>query len=268
MRARVVGAMTRASWHQAKSYRLSLVMQTGGILFMVVPMYFIANALQSTMAGTIGAESEQYFSFLLVGSGALMIGTVALTTLQGAISGGISSGYFESLLMTRASVPSILVGLSSYGILLTGFRALVMIVAGWVLGARVAWSHALPAILILSLVVVVHWGIGLIGSGLVLAFRTAGPLTQIVATISTFFGGVYYPVNAIPSWLRNIADATPLAYGIRALRRVLLQGDGLGSVASDLATLAAMGVVSLIVGAWAFSSALAYARKSGSLSSY
>ena len=68
MSARVVGALARASWHQAKSYRLSLVMQTGGLLFMVVPLFFISTALQSTMAGTIAAESDQYFSFLLVGS--------------------------------------------------------------------------------------------------------------------------------------------------------------------------------------------------------
>ena len=266
--ARVVGAMTRASWQQARSYRLSLVMQTGGMLFMVVPMYFITNALQSTMEKTIAAESGQYFSFLLVGSATLMLATVALTTLQSAISGGISSGYFESLLMTRASVPWILAGLSSYGMLLTAIRVMVMIIAGWLLGANVAWSRAIPAVFVLILVVVVHWGIGLIGSGLVIAFRTAGPLTQIVTTVSIFFGGVYYPVAAIPSWLRNIADATPLAYGIRAVRRVLLQGAGLGAVSSDIAILAAMGVVSLIVGAWAFSWALSYARKAGTLSSY
>ena len=268
MITRVIGALTRASWHQAKSYRLSLALQTVGMLFMVVPLYFITNALQSTMAGTIAAESEQYFSFLLVGSATLMVATVALTTLQGAITGGISSGYFESLLMTRAPVPSILIGLSSYGLLLTALRVLVMIVAGWLFGARVAWSHALPAVFILLLIGVVHWGIGLIGSGLVIAFRTAGPLTQIVTTVSIFFGGVYYPVTAIPSWLRNISEATPLAYGIRAVRRVLLHGDGLSLVAQDVATLAAMGVVSLIVVAWAFSSALVYARSSGTLSSY
>ena len=268
MSARVFGALTRASWFQARSYRLSLAMQVGGMLFMVVPLYFISNALQSTMAGTIAAESEQYFSFLLVGSAALLLATVALTSLQGAISGGISNGYFESLLMTRAPVPSILVGLTSYGMLLTAIRVFVMVVAGWLLGARVAWSNALPAVFILFLLIVVHWGIGLIGSALMVAFRTAGPLPQFVTTVSTFFGGVYYPVSAIPSWLRTIADATPLAYGLRAVRRVLLHGEGLGAVASDLAMLAAMGVVSLTVGAWAFSVALSYARKSGSLSTY
>ena len=268
MTAGAVGALTRASWYQAKSYRLSLVMQVFGLLFTVIPIYFIANALQPTMAGAISAESQEYFSFMLVGSVALMFVTIGISSLQGTIATGISNGYFESLLMTRAPIPALLVGLTSYSLVLASVRASVMIVAGWVLGAPIAWSQAVPALLIIFLLFAVHWGIGLIGAGLIMAFRTAGPLTTIVTTVSIFFGGVYYPVSVIPSWLKNIADATPLAYGLRALRRVLLLGDGLGAVGTDLAVLAAMGVLTLIVGATAFSVALAYAKKAGTLSTY
>ena len=268
MTARAIGALTRASWYQAKSYRLSLVMQVSGLLFTVIPIYFIANALQPTMAGTISAESEEYFSFMLVGSIALMFVTIGVSSLQGTIGTGISNGYFESLLMTRTPIPALLIGLSTYPFLLASIRASVMIAAGWILGAPIAWGRVGPALLIILLLFAVHWGIGLVGSGLIMAFRTSGPLTSIVTTISIFFGGVYYPVSAIPSWLRNIADATPLAYALRALRRVLLLGDNLGAVASDLAILAAMGVVTLIVGAAAFSVALAYAKKAGTLSTY
>ena len=263
-----VGALTRASWYSAKSYRLSLVMQVAGLLFTVIPIYFIANALQSTMAGTIMGESREYFSFMLVGSVALMCVTTAIASLQGTITGGISNGYFEPLLMTRSPVPLLLVGLTSYPLILTTIRATVMLTAGWVLGAPIAWSQVVPALLIILLLFAVHWGIGLVGAGLILAFRTAGPLTQVVTTVSVFFGGVYYPVSAIPSWLKNIADATPLAYGLRALRRVLLLGEGVQDVGSDLAVLAGMGVLTLILGAAAFSVALNYAKKAGTLSTY
>lgn len=268
MTTRAVGALTLAAWHQAKSYRLSLVMQVFGLLLTVIPLYFIANALQPTMAGKISAESAEYFSFMLVGSIALTFVTIGVSSLQGTIATGISNGYFESLLMTRTPVALLLVGLTSYPLILGTIRGAVMIIAGWILGAPIAWSQAVPALLIILLLFAVHWGIGLLGSGLIMAFRTAGPLTSIVTTISLFFGGVYYPVTVIPSWLRNIADATPLAYGLRALRRVLLLGDGLGDVGNDLAILAAMGVVTLVIGAAAFSIALSYAKKAGTLSTY
>ena len=177
------------------------------------------------MAGTISAESQEYFSFMLVGSIALMFVTIGVSSLQGTIATGISNGYFESLLMTRTPIPSLLVGLTAYPLVLASIRASVMVAAGWALGAPIAWSQFVPGLLIILLLFAVHWGIGLVGSGLIMAFRTAGPLTSIVTTISIFFGGVYYPVSAIPSWLKNIADATPLAYGLRALRRVLLLGE-------------------------------------------
>ena len=151
MTARAVGALTLAAWHQAKSYRLSLVMQVFGLVFTVIPIYFIANALQPTMAGSISAESEEYFSFMLVGSIALMFVTIGVSSLQGTIATGISNGYFESLLMTRTPIPALLVGLTTYPLVLASIRASVMIGAGWVLGAPIAWSKVVPALLIIFL---------------------------------------------------------------------------------------------------------------------
>ena len=268
MTGQVIGALVRASWFQARSYRVSMLMQVFGLVITVLPLYFITQALQPTMQGAIARESEQFFSFVLIGSVALMFVTTAMSALPGAIGGGIANGYFESLLMTRAPLPALLAGLSSYGLVLTVVRAAVLVTSGWILGAHIAWSQSLPALLIILLLVVTHWGIGLVASALVLAFRTAGPLTQIFSTLSIFFGGVYYPVSAIPSWLGAISKAMPLAYGLQALRHVWLQGYGLAEVGTELAVLGAMGVAALAIGIVAMDVALKYARKTGTLSAY
>jgi hypothetical protein len=55
---------------------------------------------------------------------------------------------------------------------------------------------------------------------------------------------------------------------LKAFRRVLLQGQSLGDVGSDVTILAAMGVLSLAVGAMAIQMALRYARKAGTLGMY
>lgn len=265
---RTVGALLRASWYQARSYRLSMVMQMGGLIITVIPIYFVTGALQSTMERAISAESDQLFGFVLVGSIALMMITTSMTALQGAVASGISTGYFESLLMTRASVPSIFIGMTSYSMLLTVIRASVMMIAGWAIGASIAWGKILPGLFILALLVAAHWGIGLISTALVIAFRTAGPVTALVTMVSTFFGGVYYPTTSIPSWLGVIAAVTPLAYGLKSLRRVLLQGEGLLAVAPDLAILAGMGVVMLGAGTLAMRASLRYAKRAGTLGTY
>jgi ABC-2 type transport system permease protein len=243
-------------------------MQVFGLLIAVFPLYFVTGALQSTMADAIANESDQLFGFVLIGSIALMLVTSSMTVLPGVIGGGIATGYFESLLMTRASLPAVFVGLTSYGMLLTALRGTVMVVGGWAIGASVAWGQILPGLFILILLIAAHFGVGLMAAALVIAFRTSGPLTTIVTTVSTFFGGVYYPVSSIPSWLGAIATVTPLSYGLRSLRRVLLQGESLSSVAVDLAILAGMGVVIMLLGVLSMRAALTYARRAGTLGMY
>ena len=68
--------------------------------------------------------------------------------------------------------------------------------------------------------------------------------------------------------LAYASSVLPLTYGLRALRRVLLDGASLSMVAGDLVVLLAFSVVLSGLGAWAFSSALRYARRNGALSVY
>jgi len=268
MKPRPIRGLITAGWHTALSYRIQMATSLASLAFTVVPVYFVANALQDLMAKAIVGEGTQYFGFLLLGTVTLSLVTAAVTTLPNAVSGGIASGFFEMLLMSPAPRLSILAGLSAYSILWTLLRGVLTLIAGWFLGARLAWSGVPAALLILMVIVVTHWAIGLIGTALILAFRTMGALPQAVLVVSALFGGTYYPTTKIPSWLQALASFTPLAYGLRALRRVLLEGATFGSVMSDFGVLLAICVGLMTVAVLAFSSSLSYAKRQGSLNLY
>jgi len=102
----------------------------------------------------------------------------------------------------------------------------------------------------------------------VLAFRTAGPLPKGMALLSGLLGGVYYPTQVIPSWLQVLSDSLPLSYGLRALRRVVLQDASFSDVAPDLLVLLAMTTVLFALGTLAIVLALRYARRQGTLAQY
>ncbi|MGQ0649169.1 MAG: ABC transporter permease [Gemmatimonadaceae bacterium] len=263
---RTVFALTRAAWLTAMSYRVQSVISLLTLWITVVPVFFIANALQPTMANAIRNEGQQYFPFMLIGTFAISLISTCVSLLPSAVQGGISSGFFESLLMTRASRLALLGGLSTYPILWSVLRGSLMLGAGALLGARMVWSAVLPALMILALLVVVHWAIGLIGAALVLAFRTTGPLAQAVVVASTLLGGAYYPTSVIPSWIERLSAAVPAGYGLRALRRVLLDGASLASVSSDVMILTGFTAGALLVGMVSFHVALRYARSTGTLS--
>ncbi|MFN8571944.1 MAG: ABC transporter permease [Gemmatimonadaceae bacterium] len=265
---RAIRALVSAAWKTSLSYRMQMATSLASLALTVVPVYFVSNALQSMMANAIAGEGTQYFGFLLLGTVTLSLVTTAVSTLPQAVQGGISSGFFEMLLMSPAPRLNILIGLSGYGILWTSLRGFLTLLAGWVLGARLALSGLPAALLILIVIVVTHWAIGLFGTALVLAFRSMGALPQGVLFLSALFGGTYFPTSKIPSWLQSLSAVTPLAYGLRALRRVLLEGRSMRDVLPDFGVLLAMCVVLLVISSVAFQQSLLYAKRQGSLNLY
>lgn len=266
--SRAIRALVLAAWKTSLSYRVQMATSIASLALTVVPVYFVSNALQGMMANAIAGEGTQYFGFLLVGTVTLSLVTTAVSTLPQAVSGGIASGFFEMLLMSPAPRLHLLIGLSGYGILWTLLRGALTLLAGWALGARLAWSGIPAALVILAVIVVTHWAIGLFGTALVLAFRSMGALPQGVLFLSALFGGTYFPTSKIPSWLQSLSVVTPLAYGLRSLRRVLLEGRSLRDVLPDFGVLLGMCVVLLLISSIAFHRSLLYAKRQGSLNLY
>lgn len=243
---------------------LSLVGVIGG----VIPVYFVAKALQPLMAGVIKSEAHQYFAFVLVGSITFLFIPLAVSSLPSTIMSSVTSGTMEAVLGTPTSMPRMLAGMMSYSFVWTAVRAGLMLLVGWVLGASISWVQLPSALLVLLLIIASYIPIGLISAAAYLAFRTAGPLAMGVMVLSSLLGGVYYPTHVVPSWLEHVSKAIPLTYGLRALRKVLLEGATLGAVRSDVGILLAMTVVLFAIGGWMFATAMQYARRTGSLSYY
>jgi len=261
-------ALVEAQWRVTVSYRLQTLLSFAGLAVTVVPLFFIAQAVQPVMAPAIQAEGASAFGFLLVGSAAIMVVAVALSVIPGALSARIGNGTLEALLSTPAPVPALLAGMCALPLGMAVLQAAVLVTGGWLLGVQVAWASIPLAAVILLVIVAAHLAVGMISGAMVLAFRTAGPLSRLALLTSSLLGGVYYPTHVIPSWLRSVSDVLPLSYGLRALRRVLLQGASLSEVQTDLLILAGEAVGLAAMGGVALVLAFRYARRQGTLSQY
>ncbi len=263
-----VAALVRASWLSAASYRMRMAFSLAALLGSVIPVYFVAGALQPVMAESIRGEGEQYFGFLVVGMVALAFVRTSVGSIPGRIGSGITTGTLEALLSTPTRLPTLLAGLSGFGFVWTAMRASLLLGAAWVLGARVAPSGLAAAFVIVGFIVVAHVPFGVMAGAMVLAFRTSGPIPGLITTLSALLGGVYYPTQVIPSWIQDVSAAFPLTYGLRALRPVLMEGASLENVAADLAVLGLITVVLTVFSSLLFAVAFRYARRSGSLAQY
>ncbi len=265
---RKVLALVRANWLTRASYRIGMLMSFVGILFTIVPFYFIGNALQPVMADKIRTEGTQFFAFLVVGMMAQFFLNSAASAVPEALASGVSTGTLEALLGTPTRVPTLLAGLTGYQFTWAGMHALFVLVVGMVLGVRVAWGGGLLSVAIIALICLSYVPVGIIAGATMLAFRTQGPLPHLAVLATTLLGGVYYPTTVLPEVVREVSVVLPLTYGLRALRRVLLDGLPLGAVAGDLAILTGMTVVGFALSALLFAKALAYARRTGTLAQY
>lgn len=261
-------ALTRAGWRSGLSYRVRTLISVASILVTVLVVYFVSSALQPTMAASIRDQGGVYFGFLIMGMVTYSLVGWAVHELPNSLGSGIRTGTLEALFATPTRLPELLAGLTGYGLLWTVFRNGVLLGAALVLGMGISWSHVATGAAVLFLIVLAYVPIGLLAGASVVAFRTSGPLPEIVTTGSALLGGVYYPTHVIPSWIQHLSGVIPLTYGLRALRETLLEGRSLYAVRGDLLALLAFLVVLSLVGVVAFVAALRYARRSGTLAQY
>ena len=265
---RKVFALIRASWLHVLSYRLQMVFTIGGLLVGVVPLYLISEALQPMMASSVQGEGGQYFAFLVVGLLTYAFIATASGALHAQLAKEISTGGLEALLSTPTPLPVLMAGMIGQAFTHTAFRGGILLIAAWALGAQLVWSALLVSAGILALLVVAYTAIGVIAASLVVAFKTTGPLPALILGFSALLGGVYYPTSSIPGWLQPVAQWVPLTYGLRPLRQTLLQGASVQAIGADVAILAAFTVGLIAVSIAAFSAALQYAKKRGTLAQY
>jgi ABC-2 type transport system permease protein len=268
MSARASLALTRAAWRTAKSYRLSFVLSFLSLAVTIVPVYFVANALQPFMATVIAEEGREYFGFVLLGTAMLTLISPALSSFSSVVSGGLSSGFFEALLTTPTSVPALLAGQTGYAFAWALARVVLLVSAGAALGVDVHWLKLPEALILVVLVVAAYGGIGLCAAALVVSFRTNASIPQAALIASTLLGGVYFPSSVLPPIIAPAAEWLPLTPGLRALRQTLLLGYPLSSVAADLLQLLGLAAACLLAGLATLRWAFDYARRAGSLAQY
>jgi ABC-2 type transport system permease protein len=265
---REIRALFRAGWMAAMSYRTAMLFSLLGLGLMLVPVYFVAQALQGVAAKSIQNEGGHYLGFLIIGLAVLGLVQSALTTLPTTIGGGIGSGTFEALLATPSRLPFLLLGLIAYESTWSLIRVVVMLAAAAVMGVSLHLGGIPAAALALLCTVAVYLGIALGLSAMILVFRTTGPLTSGIVAVSALLGGAYYSTSVIPSWIQKLSAIVPLTYGLRAIRQALLSGAPWSETLPDIIMTAAFAIFAIGAGGILFLLALQHARKEGSLGQY
>ncbi len=265
---RAILALVRSSFLAASSYRLGFLFSIAGIAVTVVPMYFVTRAMQPIMAESIRSEGHDYFAFALVGTMVAAVLPSVVQALPSSLASGIGSGTLETLMGTPTPLAVTLLGLTGYNLLLAMLRVVIIGLAGILLGVHPAWSGFVPGLVVFAIVLLAYMAFGAIAGAMVVTFRTTGPLVSAVLAGSSLLGGVYFPTTVIPTWISKLSVIVPLSYGLRAIRRLWLDGASLQAVWRDVVVLLGMTTILCAVGVICLDAAIRDARKRGTLGQY
>ncbi|MFW3146575.1 MAG: ABC transporter permease [Thermoplasmatota archaeon] len=155
---------------------------------------------------------------------------------RGTLSRLLASPVTEGEVVAGYAAAFSMIGMIQVGILLTiAILVFDIIVVG----------NPLIAFLLCSILAVVSVSLGILLSSFARRESQAIQFLPIVILPVFLLSGVFWPIQALPQWLRPLSYAVPVTYAVDALRSVLLRGWGLGDIWLDLTVLLGFAVVFL-----------------------
>lgn len=190
----------------------------------------------------------EYLDFLTPGIIALTVFMGSVATTGSAIAGEKEDGTLVRMLMTPISKRSVILGKTIYQLILQIARAMILILAAYLL----VGFHMNGSWLLLATVLVV-FTLGGVGLGIVLSTRVEDmesffQLNMLITMPSMFVTGVFFPLSSVPNWMRYIAYCLPLTYAIDAMRTIMVKGQGLNAISFDLIILALFALITFTLG--------------------
>jgi ABC-2 type transport system permease protein len=160
------------------------------------------------------------------------------------------SGSLARLQVTPLRPSEFVVGNAiAYSVLGIMQAAIMLTFSVYVFGIACEGSMLL-AFLVIGVLAVMSLSMGMMLSSLARRSEQAMASISIVALPSFLVSGIFWPVEAIPTWLRPLSYVVPNTYAVNAARDVMLQGWGIGQIWLELVVLAAFTVLFLALSAF------------------
>jgi ABC-2 type transport system permease protein len=161
-------------------------------------------------------------------------------------------GTIEQLIVTPIKPLELIIGKVTPYIFIAFFDVLEVLAIG-VFWFDVPIRGNLVLLLVLSaLFLLTSLGIGIFISSVSNTQQEAMLLTFLTLFPSIFLGGFFFPIEAMPAWLRVVTYVIPLRYILSVIRGIVLKGVGLEILYSQVIALLLFGVSIMLLAATRF----------------
>ena len=257
------------SFTQARSYRLGFTMQTVGFFLPIFGLFFMGQLFGEVEVPAIADYGGNYATFVFVAFILTSITVAAMASIVSSVRRAQTTGTLETLIMTRASIPTIIFGWALYPLAQSSLRAIAMMIGGMlVLGVSLAGVNVASALLTLFFAIIVMGSIGIFSASFTLVFKQSDPFTRILLMATSSISGAVFPVSILPDWLQTVAWTLPQTHALEAMRLSVLTNASIGDLSQHLYVLGGYAVILALFSILVFESAIDRAKYEGSLAHY
>jgi ABC-2 type transport system permease protein len=198
----------------------------------------------------IYGKGAKFMDFFVPGIMAFVV--FLLTTLLALISfvGERTSGNLERLQATPLRESEIVVGYAIAFSIIGMLQTIVLLAIGVTVFNIMIVGNIFLAFLVIALLAIVSLSLGILLSSLAKREAQAIQFFPIIILPTFLLAGIFWPVEAIPSWLRPLSYAIPPSYAVDATRSVMLRGWGIGGIWVDIVALLGFAVAFLGLAVW------------------
>ncbi len=259
-------AFIRRDFQSEVSYRLSFVLQVGGMFLSLLAFFYLTGMIDPEARGLDGIRP---FDWMLVGLSFQFYFSAALFAFSQKIRNEQVLGTLEAMLVSPTPTSMVIFSSAAldftYGaIRVMIYMAFAVLVFGVQLYATGLGAFAVGAALTLLSSV----GLGILSASFILYFKRGDPINLVLSGATTFLGSVFFPVEQLPEWVQPASSYLPVTWSMKIVRGSLLQGKGFSELHTELLVLAVMTVILLPSGLICSRFAIRRAKREGSLVQY
>jgi ABC-2 type transport system permease protein len=210
----------------------------------------IESPLTMDVDQAVYAEGASFRDFFVPGiMGFIMFMLTFILTLLAFVSER-TSGSLQRLQVTPLTDGELVMGYAlAFSIIAIIQTAIVLVTIVAVFDAMMVGS-VLLAFVVVAVLSIMSLSLGILCSSLATYEAQAIQFLPLVAMPCFLLSGIFWPIEAIPVYLRPLSYAVPPTYAVNATRSVMLRGWGLEHVWVELVAMAAFTVAFLGLSVW------------------
>jgi len=195
----------------------------------------------------IYGKGAKFMDFFVPGIMAFVV--FMLTTLLTLISfvGERTSGNLERLQSTPLRESELVAGYAIAFSIIGMLQTMVLLVIGVAAFDIMIEGNVVLAFAVIALLAIVSLSLGILLSSLAKREAQAIQFFPLIVLPTFLLAGIFWPVEAIPQWLRPLSYLIPPSYAVDATRSVMLRGWGIGGIWIDIVALCGFAAAFLAV---------------------